>query len=442
MNTKFRYILILTFFVFVSCKKESSKIDPIPINPSALASIYDGDLASDWLKIHLELVKNTPGFAPPIAARSLGYTSLALYESIVLGMPGYKSLQGQLNGLNKLPLADTTKMYNWGLVANVAQYTMLTQFFLTSSDKNKIRLDSLRSAYETKLKIGNTQEVIERSVRYGALLANAIYQYAKTDGGDDGHSNNFPKNYTVPTGIGYWKPTGKQLIPLLPNWGQNRPNIKANEVDKLKAPIIFSFEKNSSFFAEGKKVYDISKNLSSEQKAIANFFSDGSGTITPPGHHFNVAREIFVKKKAKLDETALVYVKMGMALNDAFVGCWKGKYVYYLMRPSTYIKQTLDKNWEPLLSNPPFPEYASGHSTSAGASVMILESILGKDFAFEDNTHQGFYPTRKYESFAKYGEETSKSRLYGGIHYDFSGNNGYENGKAIAQNVLNLKFKK
>ncbi len=442
MKAKFVLITIIAFITFVSCKKGSEDVDPVVVNPSPAASTFDGDLASDWLKIHLALIKSTPGFTPPVASRSLGYASLALYESVVAGIPGHNTLKGQLNGLVMLPIADTSKIYNWGLVASVAQYTLLTQLFLTTSDKNKIKLDSVRSVYETKLKTGSTDEVIDRSVRYGALLATAIHEYSKTDGGANGHLTNFPQNYLVPSGIGFWKPTGTQLIPLLPTWGQNRTLAKTNTEDKLKIPIAFSFEKNTSFFAEAKKVYDISKALSADEKAIANFFADGTGTVTPPGHHFNVAREIFLKKKAKLDETALAYVKMGLALNDAFIGCWRGKYNYFLMRPSTYIKQTMDKTWTPLLANPPFPEYASGHSTSAGASVTVLESILGKTYTFEDNTYEGTLPNRKYETFAKYGDETSKSRLYGGIHYEFSCTNGYENGKVIAQNILNLKFKK
>ncbi len=442
MDTKIIISLLFAFSFFISCKEDSDTVDPVISNPSPATSTFDGELASDWLKIHLDLIKSTPGFAPPVAARSLGYTSLALYESVVAGMPGHNTLKGQINGLTMLPIADTTKIYNWGLVASVAQYSLLTQLFITTSDKNKRKLDSVRVVYENKYKIGTTDEVIDRSVRYGALLATSIYEFSKTDGGTSGHLTNFPQSYVVPNGIGYWKPTGTQLIPLLPDWGNNRPLVKANEEDKLKTPVPFSFEKNTTFFSEGKKVFDASKNLSSNQKAIANFFADGTGTVTPPGHHFNVARVIFLKKKSKLDEVALAYVKVGLALNDAFISCWRGKYYYYLMRPSTYIKQTIDKNWNPLLSNPPSPEYTSGHSTAAGATVTILENVLGANYAFEDNTYEGLWPNRKYESFSKYGEETSKSSFYGGNHYEFSCTNGYDNGKIIAQNILNLKFKK
>ena len=435
------FILIFSISFFVSCKKGTDDITPDNKQVSIATSTFDGAMAADWLNLHLDLIKTTPGFVPPVAARSLGYSSLALYESVVYGMPGYKTLNGQLNGLSKLPTPDTTLEYNWALVASVSQYTLLTQMFVTTSDKNKSKIDSVRKIYETKFKTGTTDEVIDRSVRFGASLATAINEYAKTDGGNTGYANNFPSSFVVPTGIGYWKPTGTQKIPLLPFWGKNRPFVKANVNDNLKEPIPFSFEKNSAFFLEAKNVYDISKSLTADQKAIANFFADGTGTITPPGHHFNIAKKILLDKKSKLDETALTYVKVGLALNDAFIGCWKGKYQYNLMRPSTYITQTIDNKWAPLLANPPFPDYASGHSTAAGAVVAVLESILGKTFAFEDNTYEGIYPNRKYDNLEKYGLETSNSRVYGGIHYPFSCNNGYDSGKIIGKNILNLKFK-
>ena len=112
------------------------------------------------------------------------------------------------------------------------------------------------------------------------------------------------------------------------------------------------------------------------------------------------------------------------------------------MRPVTYINESLDKNWRPLLNTPPFPEYASGHSTAAGAVVAILEDAFGKKYAFDDITYFGTMPNRKYADFESYGQETSNSRVYGGIHYKFSCDNGYKNGKKIAENVLKLKIKK
>lgn len=430
--------------VLNSCKKDGSDVDPTPKKSlSATTSTFDNNVASDWLEMHLFLIKTTPGFAPPVAARSLGYASLALYESVVFGMPNKVSLAGQLNGLATLPKPDTlNKQYHWGLVANTAQYTLLRELFITTSDKNQLKVDSLRLVYETKLKTGSNDAVIQNSIRFGAELANAIFEYSKKDGGSNGHSQNFPSTYIVPIGIGYWKPTGTQKIPLLPYWGNNRTMVKSNMNDLLEKPIPFSFEKNSQFYAESKNVYDISKKLTNDQRSIALFFADAGGSLTPPGHHFNVAKIILNQKKAKLDETALVYVKTGLAMHDAFINCWKGKYFYNIMRPSTYINDAIDKNWKPLISNPPFPDYASGHSTSAGAAVQIFEDSFGKSLEFEDKTHEGTQENRKYNTFEQYGQETSLSRVYGGIHYKFSCDNGYNSGKEIGKNILKLKFNK
>jgi len=65
-------------------------------SPAQLAA---GQVAVDWLALQLKLTKETPGFSPPVAARAFGYAGVALYESVVGGMPSSRSLVGQLNGL-------------------------------------------------------------------------------------------------------------------------------------------------------------------------------------------------------------------------------------------------------------------------------------------------------------------------------------------------------
>ena len=58
----------------------------------------------------------------------------------------------------------------------------------------------------------------------------------------------------------------------------------------------------------------------------------------------------------------LGFTRGGLAVADAFIGCWHTKYVYNLPRPVTYIQHHIDPTWLPLLSTPNFPEYTSGHS--------------------------------------------------------------------------------
>jgi membrane-associated phospholipid phosphatase len=123
---------------------------------------------------------------------------------------------------------------------------------------------------------------------------------------------------------------------------------------------------------------------------------------------------------------------MGVAQADAFIACWATKFRFNLLRPVTYIKRHIDPKWEPLLITPPFPEYPSGHSTQSGAASVVLTSIFGEDFAFDDATHvDDGLPVRSFPSFKAAAEEAALSRLYGGIHYRFGNEMGLEQGRCV-----------
>jgi PAP2 superfamily len=438
------FILMVIGVLFTSCKDKNAIENPDPVSVSPATSEFDASIATRWTDLQLNLIKSTPGYAPPVAARTLGYTSLALYESVVYGMKNNQSLAGQVAGLSSLPKPDLAKQYSWGLAANSALSRLIVEMYATTNDANKAAIDSLRRNIESTLKRDvENQEIIDRSINFGADIAKAIFEYSKTDGGHEGWKNNFPTDYKVPVGVGFWEPTSAtQKIPLLPYWGKNRSFSALNATTNPVAPSTFSFKETSDMFKLAKEVYDVSKALTTEQKAIANFWADGGSTLTPPGHHFNIANIVLKKEKVKLDKVAEVYAKVGMAVNDAFVACWRGKYIYNLMRPQTYIRQAIDPKWSPLLATPPFPEYASGHSSGSGAAAEMLTTIFGDNYAFTDNTHTGKYPDRSFKSFYEYANEATLSRLYGGIHFRQGNENGQKNGKEIAKNILKLKFTK
>lgn len=433
--------LLLFLFFVVSCNKDEENPTPVvPISVSPLASDYTTAVATEWQMLHLELIKMTPNIAPPVAARALGYANLALYESIVNGTAN-KSLKGQLEGFVTLPDYDIAKKYNWGLAANVAQHTLIRELYETASDDNKLKMEELRKKYETLFKANETQEVIERSIRYGADVAAAVWAYAKLDGGHEAYKNLFPADYVLPTGLGKWKPTSSQKIPLLPYWRNTRFFVNENSYENPLRPLPFSYRKESDFFKEALEIYTFNKNLTEEQRNIALFWSDAGGSLTPPGHHMRIAVKLTESKELKLDKAAEVFCKVGLALHDSFVACWKAKYRYNLLRPETYIRETIDKNWTPLVATPPFPEYTSGHSTCSGATAQVLAATFGEQTTFIDDTHEGKYPNREFSSFTDYASEASNSRMYGGIHYRRGCEEGVINGREIAKNVLNLKFK-
>lgn len=126
-----------------------------------------------------------------------------------------------------------------------------------------------------------------------------------------------------------------------------------------------------------------------------------------------------------LDKAAETLCRIGIAVNDAFISCWKCKYEHNMLRPVSFIQTTIDPNWTAFLENPPFPEYTSGHGTVSGAIAAVLNDMFGYNYHFTDHSHDGNgLKPRSYDSFNEFAQEAALSRLYGGIHYRMSNEEG------------------
>jgi hypothetical protein len=278
-----------------------------------------------------------------------------------------------------------------------------------------------------------------RSVDRGIAIANIVHEWATTDGGQDGHRRNFPAEYIPVVGPGLWEPTPPafQLIPLQPHWGNNREFADKGCV--VPPPPEYSVDPASEFFAYASEVYDTSLTLTPEQAAIARFWADDPGTITPPGHSISMLRQVLAAEDASLERAAEAYLRVGCAIADAFIQCWRTKFIWNLLRPITFIRSNFDPGWSSLVTTPPFPEYSSGHSTQSGAWAEVMTSLFGDGFEFTDHTHDdaGLAP-RAFTSFRHAADEAAVSRLYGGIHYRFGNENGLAAGACLGRGAAEL----
>jgi hypothetical protein len=366
----------------------------------------------------------------------MAYIALAGYEASVHGIEGKASLSGKLQGLSNLPVPEKGKEYNWGLAVNAAEYTLMRQLYATSGDVLKSQIDTLRRNYENKLKVGIDES--ERSIKFGVEIGQAIWQYAKNDGGDEAWNNNFPKSNSEFSGVGKWEPTGSQRRPLLPQWAEMRTFLTANAEATTETIPVFSFKNNTDFFAQAKTVYLTSSNLSQPQINIMNHWIDEPGTFTTAGHHLEVVRSLVAKEQYALDKAAVLYLKAALALHDSFVNSWKHKYTVNIMRPQTYIRQAINPTWTPNIESSPSPDYTSEEATAAAAIGLILSNEFGNEYAFEDLSK---LPVRKaYKGFESYVQEASKAHLYAGVHFPVSIDNGIKLGQKIATNFLTLNM--
>ena len=121
----------------------------------------------------------------------------------------------------------------------------------------------------------------------------------------------------------------------------------------------------------------------------------------------------------------------------AFISCWDEKYRSSLIRPVTVINETFDNTWMPFLQTPPFPEYPSGHSAITAAAAVVLTSEFGDNFAFQDTSDLRYIGMqRHFNSFTEAAAEVSISRVYGGIHYKFSVDEGAAIGKKLGDYII------
>jgi hypothetical protein len=394
---------------------------------------YNGLLARDWMQLLYKRIQ-ADRLSPPAASRIFAYAGVTLYESLLPGMPGYRSLQDQLNELPPLP-QPSQGVYNWPAVASTAMATVASGLFETDASREAV--GSLRDEKLAALaNAGIATDVLARSRTHGERIGQLLLAWAWTDG----YLLLRDRDYTLSTGDGTWVSTGSANggRPLEPYWGELRP-FALTSADACKPPAHtpFSSEPDSDFFAQAKAVYQAHGALSEEEREIALFWADNPGeTGTPPGHWVAIANQLIESQHLHLDQAVELHALLGIALADSFISCWNEKYEAMLMRPVSYIREYIDLNWQPLIATPPFPEYTSGHSVASAAAAHVLTDLLG-DLPFTDGTHayRGLQP-RHFNSFSEAAAEAAISRLYGGIHYPMAIENGLEQGLCVGSMVL------
>ncbi len=400
-----------------------------------------------WYTLSLALIRHTPTYSPPVASRSLAYVGVVTYEAVASGSDRLQSVVGQLNGLDGLPPREPGQSYNELIVLEAALAASIRDLFSNTGPSGQQAINRLSGELRTAVTSAEPDAAsVERSTRYGEAIAAHILDWSRKDGGAVIENMGFPWTYSLKKGPEHWVPTNplsrQQQVPLLPNWGNNRPfAMPTNTECALPAPLPYSEDPQSAFYKEALETYQTSKALTPEQKAIAFFWTDDAmATPTPAGHWISIVLQIAQADRLPLEKLVDVLMRVSVGMADAFIGCWHEKYRHDLLRPITYIKRVIDPDWMPFLLTPPFPEYPSGHSVQSGAAATVLAAVLGDPYPFSDKTRErdGAIP-RNFTGFIAAAKEAGISRLYGGIHFRTAIERGYEQGRCIGAYAVALK---
>jgi hypothetical protein len=411
---------------------------------AALEAAYAGadDLPSEvawrWFETLYDLVK-AQSIPPTLASRIYAAAAICLYEAVVPSSQQRRSLAGQLHGLGSATGGGSGS--DVGLVVNTAMAGILRRLLPGGTGK----IDAAEHEFEPVSASSLSPSERDASRYAGTAVVSTISNWLD----HDGSAWNLGRPYVPSGATGSWQPTppGFGARPLHPGWGFNRPMVLSSATE-LPAPVPppFSTLPGTRWFDAAMEVYRTGRNLTPEQKSIADFWADNPGqTGTPPGHWIALVSQIAREEGLSLSQAAEAYARVGIAVHEAFICCWWTKYATDLMRPVSFIRAQIDPAWSPYVTTPGFPTYTSGHSTQSAAAAAVLTAMFGTK-SFTDRTHQvhgqAHLPPRSFSSFNEAAKEAAVSRLFGGIHYTFDNNDGMTIGHQIGNIILQrLRFK-
>jgi hypothetical protein len=247
-------------------------------------------------------------------------------------------------------------------------------------------------------------------------------------------------------GAGAWRPTVTyRATGLEPGWPEQEPfELRSADQFRPSGPPTLQSGAYAAAFAE---VESLGRQLggprNAEETLIARFWEDGMQTSTPPGHWNAIALQ--ETKDLPLARQLEIILVLNIALADAGLAAWDAKYRYGFWRPVTAIQEAADDGnpatapndrWHPYIETPVFPEYVSGHSTFSAAAAAVLTHYLGV-YAITIGTESMVGGVRRaFPTFEAAAEEAGRSRIYGGIHFEFSNRDGQKLGRDVGEFVL------
>ncbi len=370
-------------------------------------------------------IPNFPFAHPPYAVRALAYLGVAQFDGLIsawhykytYNRPAPSVTDNSIisayvdNGIPSYP--------SDGAVIAVTAREILTAMFPVEADylaeKADEHLASLKWAGV------NVDSDIDAGVTIGEAIAAIALDRAKTDGMSKAQCSKAVSDSIADAAQArfgwHWEnlEIPQRPVGLCPLYGQVRmwavPTVE--EVRPIEPPA-----PNSDEFNEDVELLEYyADNMTEEWRAIANFWQDGLGTYTPPGHWNRFAKEYSIKYSFNPLRTARTFAYLNMAMMDGGISCWDAKYYYHYPRPINLIP-----DFKTIAGTPNFPSYTSGHSVFSASGAEVMTYIFPQEGSL----------------FRDWAVEAAISRVYGGIHWTFDAFVGTDQGIQVANYTINI----
>lgn len=451
---------IMTATLFYSCQDDDDNSIDESVDAIDISDIITGresvsdvttQVIADWNTLWKEVDQYSREMRPTATARALAYIHLAGYETAVEDMTNYTTNSGRLDGFI-INSSERESDVDVNLALNTCYALVYDHFMFNVESSIDAKIAQLQAFQEADLSVGLTSSEIENSIEWGTYIAEQVIAYSQTDvNAEEQILDPQPYAYEPPTAEGYWTYSADAERAWYPYWGTVRTFvISSEETSTVVPPIDYNENEDSDYYRQMNEVYEVSttaKEENNEDLWIAQFWSDDVEglMISPPGRQLSIANQLIGNNDLGFEESLELLIKLGFSLNDAAVSSWADKYEYMVMRPSVYIQEYIDADFQTNLydfifwPNPSFPGYPSGHSTFASAAAGVFIDAFGDSNSFTDTTHEGrteFLGTpRTYSSLSDMAEENAFSRIPLGVHIKMDCTEGYRLGYEISDAV-------
>lgn len=418
-------------------------------NPRPPRGNQSTQIVEDWIEVFLEVERYAAEMRPNATARALGYIHLAAYETYVPATNTLVSNAGKIPGFDGIEAPVGEIDY---VVALNEVYRLTLDHFLTNVPAEYDAL--IQDEYDEinrRITRNVDAQTIDLSQEWGAIVADAIIAYARTDAQGEAQIRDVqPTSYIPPTGAGYWTFSAEPERALFPYWESVRTFVVSTDETTTIPPMTYSSVEGTPYYQQMLDVYEANnqaRDRDGEQLWIAEFWSDDVEGITfsPPSRQFAIAEQLIDQYDMTLADALRMNVKLGFAMNDAAVSTWKYKYEHMVMRPSVFIQEYIDPEYQTNLyrlipwPNPTFPAYPSGHSAFASAAAGVFIDFFGQQTNFTDRSHEGRREfrgrPRRFRSFADMAEENAYSRIPLGVHIEIDCTEGLRLGYEVSDGI-------
>lgn len=391
------------------------------VPPAAAEDSAQSNAVTRWVDQALSAVRQH-NVGTPNAGRLYAMATVAMYDAV----NGIETARHHGRQPAMVPADGAPIGANVSVAAAAAAHAVLTALV---PDRRPVLDDALLA--ETNGSGGSSSPPVARAVEWGRSVGQRVVLIRSTDGTQTADP--------MPAGFG----AGAHRAAFDARFRHMAPfGIADASAYGSGPPPALSSAEYAAAFEDVKRLGR--PDGDAERNQISNFWLAEGGTVRETGTWMQAALVIAAQQQTtdSVPATARLFALVGMAIADAVTASWDTKATYFSWRPTVAIQEAGSDGNDATVAEPGWvsrigsaggsPEYNSGTSAFAGAASAVIESFYGDPaLAFCFRTDKATHGNRCYPSLLAGAEEAGRSRIYQGIHFQFSNEDGRRVGRAI-----------